>query len=150
MPRFQYPQRPEGFLERLVRLRNFGLPYRDIAAVLSHEYGLALTRNAISGLVFRMKLPALPKPPRIAGPGTPRVRKRYLRRKPPPEQPPPKIVVHRIVHTPPPLPAGSYGFFDLKPSSCRYPTGNGPFLFCGETKADGPYCKEHTKLCFHR
>jgi hypothetical protein len=138
------PATPPDFLVRLVQLRSSGLPYRDIAAVLSFEYSRAITRNAISGLVHRMKLPPLPRPPRA---GRIRIRTRPPRK--PPKQPPPVILVEPPPPPPPPLPTGTYGFFDLLPSSCRYPTGDGPFLFCGETKANGPYCKTHAKRCFH-
>lgn len=138
----QTPPWPSGLLVRLTQLRDFGLPYRDIAATLSREYNCVLTRNAISGLVHRMGLPPLPKQPHDR-------KKRIRKRNPRPRvQPPPVIVV--APPPPPPLPVGTYSIFDLKSSSCRYPTGEGPFLFCGETKADGrPYCKEHAKRCFH-
>jgi hypothetical protein len=142
---------PAGFPARLEQLRGLGVPYRDIAAVLSFEYGRVLTRNAISGLVHRMKLPRLqPGPQRIG-----RVRKRppRPRRKPPPEQPPPEIIVHNIVSTAPVKPTratGTYSLFDLLPSSCRYPIGDGPpFMFCGvETAWTNAYCEEHARLCF--
>lgn len=137
---------PPDFPARLEQLRDLGVAYRDIAATLSQEYSRALTRNAISGLVHRMKLPRLPQPSR-----SDHIRKRpsRARPKPPPEQQPLRPVL--IVPPPPALPAqstGTYSIFDLKSSSCRYPIGNqAPYLFCGETKADGSYCKEHAQLC---
>lgn len=38
---------------------------------------------------------------------------------------------------------------DLTDHDCRYPYGEGEFLFCGHTKQDGSsYCPAHTALCF--
>jgi GcrA cell cycle regulator len=36
---------------------------------------------------------------------------------------------------------------DLEPNDCRYPYGDGPFVFCGHPKVgDGPYCLDHLHL----
>jgi GcrA cell cycle regulator len=37
---------------------------------------------------------------------------------------------------------------DIRKGECRYPYGDGPFLFCGHATADGSsYCKPHKELC---
>lgn len=37
---------------------------------------------------------------------------------------------------------------DLRRGECRYPYGDGPFLFCGHLKLEGSsYCPEHHALC---
>lgn len=37
---------------------------------------------------------------------------------------------------------------DLEPGDCRYPYGDGPFVFCGHPKfGDAPYCGPHLRLC---
>lgn len=36
---------------------------------------------------------------------------------------------------------------DLEPDDCRYPYGDGPFVFCGHAKEAGsPYCYPHSRL----
>ena len=40
---------------------------------------------------------------------------------------------------------------DLTPTSCRYPEGEEPVLFCGQPRVKGsPYCCKHHKLCFYK
>lgn len=39
-------------------------------------------------------------------------------------------------------------FDELRPDDCRYPEGDGPFLFCGQPKfEDSSYCAHHFRLC---
>ncbi len=39
-------------------------------------------------------------------------------------------------------------FIDLKNSQCRYPYGEGPYVFCGHPiQKWSPYCPEHHSLC---
>lgn len=156
---------PQKALDRLVQLRDCDTPYKEIAAVLSYEFGRNLTRNAISGLVWRMDLP--PRPPH-----TKKIRRRKRNPKPqilqvvPPLAPAvvevPVVVNLQVVPPPAPAvvevpvgvkrkPAGTYSIFDLMPSNCRYPIGNGPFTFCGaEALWPSSYCEKHTRLCFIR
>lgn len=38
---------------------------------------------------------------------------------------------------------------DLKRNECRFPSGDGPFTFCGRVKRDdSSYCREHHALCY--
>lgn len=40
---------------------------------------------------------------------------------------------------------------DLQPDQCRYPQGEGPFLFCGQPQQEGqPYCDTHCAICFNQ
>lgn len=60
----------------------------------------------------------------------------------------------------PPLPAEPpqrpscepVGLMDLTLRSCRWPIGDGPFLFCGAMEAEGakgrPYCPYHHALAY--
>lgn len=43
--------------------------------------------------------------------------------------------------------AFTYSLLDLRPGQCRWPQGDGPFLFCGARQDEGgPYCREHEEL----
>lgn len=49
-----------------------------------------------------------------------------------------------------PLPADFLGLplESLAPNQCRYPSGDGPYLFCGQpTEIDASYCRHHNALC---
>ena len=40
---------------------------------------------------------------------------------------------------------------DLDQTTCRYPDGDNPILFCGQPPVKGsPYCSEHHQICFIR
>lgn len=52
------------------------------------------------------------------------------------------------VPKPPPQPCT---LDQLTQRSCRWPIGDGPFMFCGATSLDlRPYCQEHTDRGYHR
>lgn len=97
---------------------------------------LSLTRSAVAGKVFRMKLPtrALVKgrpaldQPRVV------VRRRLLRPTPAP------VVVPRV-------PGRECDIWQLDRTRCRFPVGEPrtpEFHFCGQTpQARSPYCAEH-------
>lgn len=40
---------------------------------------------------------------------------------------------------------------ELQPDECRYPYGDGPFLFCGNPQQpDSSYCAGHHRLCWQK
>jgi hypothetical protein len=40
--------------------------------------------------------------------------------------------------------------FDLAPTACRWPYGDGPFTFCGHRHVQGqPYCAYHVSKAFN-
>lgn len=45
-------------------------------------------------------------------------------------------------------PVGKFTVLDLARSTCRYPIGDGPFFFCGETIKTGAFCATHARLCY--
>jgi hypothetical protein len=50
---------------------------------------------------------------------------------------------------PAPAYTGAVDILDLKNHHCRWPLGNGPFVFCGHAKADGSsYCPEHKRQAY--
>lgn len=38
---------------------------------------------------------------------------------------------------------------ELTNEKCKFPYGDGPFLFCGHPTAKRPYCEYHTAICFN-
>ena len=47
-----------------------------------------------------------------------------------------------------PLPADRISFIDLKPWQCKYPFGEGPFMFCGRPQHYRSYCLTHARHCY--
>lgn len=108
------------------------------SAIAEQIMDVDVSRCAVIGRVHRLNLPA-----RKAR--QPARRKPYQRRngvpKPPPPQPP----------KPPPPPPGEpkmrrLKLVDLKPTSCRWPIGEGPFLFCGADAEGQVYCPFHQRI----
>lgn len=53
-----------------------------------------------------------------------------------------------IEDLPPPL-SRDVSLLDLKAADCRWPLGDGPFVFCGQHAYDGsPYCEYHHRLAY--
>jgi hypothetical protein len=117
---------------------------------------LGKTRNAIIGMVSRMKLP---KKRLVAAVKHHHARKRILKEM---DRKPEAAVVKK---TRGPLPlwltksqeagapsgCGTMRLMDLKDKSCRYPYGDhAPFLFCGRTVAHGSWCEGHASVIFNR
>ena len=121
----------------LVRLWTEGFSASQIAAQISD---VVVSRMAVIGRVHRLKLPA--RKPRQPARRKPRKVRMFVP-KPPPPQPP----------KPPPPPPGEpkmrrLKLVDLKPTSCRWPIGDGPqWLFCGADRAEGGvYCPFHQRI----
>lgn len=115
------------------------------------------TRSAVMGKVHRWNLTGrrvTHRKPTLTGPA----RKHMLPR-------PPRPVVARKVAAPrpkrvapprkemawEPLPGVTpIEFLALTPTTCRWPLGESPFLYCGAHAGHGPYCPAHTSLSEHR
>lgn len=101
---------------------------------------LCLTRNAVMGIVDRLKKKGLIDP----------------RPKLPPKIEPPKVVIKTkkmppVFIKPKPVNHIPKTLMQLRQNSCRYVVNDGPasqFLFCGKPKEKGAYCMDHAKLCY--
>src|SRR5512139_834890 len=96
---------------------------------------LCLTRNAVLGKVWRMRLPPHPQPPAKKRP--PRVRPPKVWTPPPP--PPP------IVEDPTPPDFLGLELYQLTSQQCHYPRGErAPYRYCGQPVQENssycPYC----------
>jgi hypothetical protein len=144
---------PEEHAQELTRLVATGMVYRLIAEALNEKFGTSHTKNAIVGKVQRLNLtpPDKPKKPPYVRKPTPRRREFASTR----------IVrangnsnAMRVIKT---VELEQYKlrcveiectttFGDV--TGCRYPVGDGPFLFCNGAKAEGSsYCLNHHVLC---
>jgi len=129
---------------------------------IGHKLGL--TKNAICGLIYRMRKDGVPLSPSknksvakepqqpVGGkvvPMKPRKKKKantlpplplFAAIEPPPPPPPP-----------PPIVRVGIQFIDLRNNSCRYViSGKRPedFRFCGDARTTTAYCAEHAALCY--
>ena len=133
----------------------FGLSARQSAESINARFGTAVTRNAIIGKLDRL---GLKRPPRPDGQGA---CKKSRKRKRGPKQRPLLLSIadsmtlrrHRWETEPQPLPTDelpstAIPLDALTPTSCRWPYGDGPFLFCGaEVDPRHPsYCCGHMRL----
>jgi GcrA cell cycle regulator len=136
---------------RVARLRalhaNKKLSFDAIAAQLSAEWGMSVSKNSCIGKARRMKLAQ--RPPRT-------FRRSNAKRKP--YAPAPAAVVPEMVpcvlprwkvmeHEQRPAPGGRITLFQLTENKCRWPHGDRtPYLFCGAPTAGKTYCAYHTGI----
>lgn len=123
----------------LMEATNRGLSASDIAHLLTHKFGKAVSRAAVIGKWFRLGLDiaatrgAATRTPRT--PRTPR-RERAL----PPLRPEPYAIRAGL-----PPAVATKRFADLEPDDCRWPVGNPgepTFGFCASPRIPGlPYCE---------
>src|SRR5262245_9763993 len=110
----------EDLIERLKVLWSEGLSASQIADNLGSKF----TRMSVLGKVHRLGLQG--RVARQLVPGAPRKSKR--RPRPPKWRPPPSRPI------PPPAPTAPHmrelTIFELRPSHCRWPVADGPYLFC--------------------
>jgi GcrA cell cycle regulator len=111
---------------------------REIASMLSKEFGVELTKNSIIGKAHRMRLPQ-----RELGPI--RAEEKQPRR---------RIRVDAPIPPPPPRPAytGLITIYQLRDYvDCKWPIGeNLPFLYCGKQQIEGRvYCLDHCSMAYH-
>jgi GcrA cell cycle regulator len=123
----------------LIELWRRGLSAREIGEQIDK------TRNAVIGKLSRLHKHLRPftgrRPP---PPPRPRVRHRPLMHSMPEEEVP-------IVVPEPTERKRMITLMELNGDTCRWPLNDGgPFLFCGDLKADGsPYCVKHTHAAYH-
>lgn len=148
----------QGMQDRLLALLKQGLPYKEIAKIISAESGVTVTKNSCIGKGRRMHVPLrLParKPlcPRKDGPRSPAKRKLRpsARRSRPRKR---KLRAHslRSRKLRPQNLLRNLSLIQLRTTSCRYPTGhNPPYSYCGKHQQDGSsYCPEHHALCHYK
>jgi GcrA cell cycle regulator len=127
---------------------------------------LGLTKNAICGLIYRMRQHGVVMSPTKNKPIAPQPKPKPVEEKvvvvklkppKPPKQPPPLPLFEKLEPPPAPEPVEQQvirlgiKFIDLKAESCRYViSGRTPdqFRFCGDPKKTGAYCAEHAALCY--
>lgn len=146
----------EEQLEQLHKLAGVGLSAGEIGARIGK------TRNAVVGKCHRIGIPlgsksapAVHYSKHVARPkdAPPRPRQRHKRATtpilkptilpPPPKEPPVPIEPRKIELT------------ELSADDCKWPIGDGPFLFCGnprDTALNGveqvPYCFQHCRVAY--
>ncbi|MET0724358.1 MAG: GcrA family cell cycle regulator [Tardiphaga sp.] len=132
--------------ERLEALVAADHSYENIAAMLSAEFNVALTKNSCVGKGRRRGVP-LRSPARkircrkrsvqqnVARRNALQNARRQRKRKARPQSR--KLPLLR-----------NLSLYQLTPNSCRWPTGHSPpFSFCGDQKVDGSsYCLKHTLI----
>ena len=144
--------------DRLLALLKQGMPYKEIAATISSETGVKVTKNSCIGKGRRMGVPLrLParKPLCLkrSEPKSPAKRKPHpsARRSRPRKR---KLRAHslRSRKLRPQQSLRNLSLIQLRTSSCRYPTGhNPPYSYCGARQQDGSsYCPEHHALCHYK
>lgn len=131
--------------ERLADLRVLCADERKLSAAQIADM-LHVKRNAVIGACFRNKI----KLPRKSSGGTPRKLKgranqgRKFNFTKPSVEKPVEIKLADVV----PL---NVSLDDLQPHECRYPYGDGPFLFCGNpVEGESSYCAAHHRLCWQK
>ena len=141
----------------LTNLLASGMVYRLIAVTLNEKFGTSHTKNAIVGKVQRLGLVPPEKPkaaPYVRKPKTkssprPRIFREVMRIVPANTHGGMRIV--RAVETDQPelrcVEIECVTSFD-EVTGCRYPVGDGPFLFCNGGQMEGSsYCLSHFHLC---
>ena len=116
-------------VERLASLLYDGkLNRRDVADILSEEFGVRITKGAVIGYCNRSGVKKAPV-----------YSKKRRPRRPPLTRP---VVL-------PPSKRGAYRLTDLNVSMCKWPTGDRPpYLYCGEPADVLSYCKKHAAVAF--
>ena len=130
--------RPE-LTERLIVLRPHHSA-RQIAAILSAEFGVQISRNQVIGKAIRLKLPSRPLPKPQYRPRPSRARVAVLPPMPAPP-PPPTIAVDRRR-----LRVATLPIIRQDASLCRWLYDDYPYVCCSEPKCEGSsYCIWHDR-----
>jgi hypothetical protein len=135
----------EGLTARLKELHAAPQMYSNsaIAWMLSREFNIALGRNAIIGKIARLGLVHRHGASKGGGSKPGRVPPRPKPVKSIPDHlPAPAIVPRTPVERP-----GTLSLIELRDGDCKWPSGDGPFLFCGRACVpEQPYCAEHLRM----
>ena len=117
--------------------------FASIAAQMSEEFKIELTRNACIGKAHRLDLPRRFQP---------RLTRKAVAK-------PAKKVIRMKIYPPPPEPRKPEPFTllitELETGDCRWPSGGPydrpPFFYCGEPAILGTsWCKKHARKVFTR
>ena len=144
--------------DRMARLRalhrNDKISFDAIAAMLSEEFGVALTKNSCIGKARRMGLPErTTKRKRKVFRGDKRRRQITLVAPAPIETEVVPCVLPRwrVMQDEAPAERGKLTLLQLTDNTCRWPHGDRvPYLFCGAPTAGKTYCAYHTGIsCGH-
>ena len=124
-----------GIIDRLTEIHAEALPYRDVARILSREYNVRITRNAIIGKSHRLNLPHYEK-------------RRLVIRKPRKPRKRVRVKSADVVVAPPTTMHCRVQLLELRDGICRFPLGpieqRPPYLYCGNaTELGFSYCGEH-------
>jgi len=149
-----------------------GLSGSVTATKLNAEFSTAFTRSAVGGRAKRLKVPRkasqsvlnaragkkslLPKTSAILG-APPKFKRGRKPNTTPPQRPDigirkaasaPKLGTVAFKPRPDPRP-GAVPLLDLAPDGCKWPSGEGPYLFCNEPRFEArPYCAAHVCLAY--
>lgn len=141
--------------ERVVQLRSLwadGLSCSQIAAAM----GEGLTRNAVIGKIHRLGMGEKAHPLRKARAPKPRREPVFISREEKARRQAIRGVARLIgwdiptFEPQPPAESLHVSLLDLGPNSCRYPEGDGPFLFCGQPRMLGSSYCEHCHKVTHQ
>ncbi len=132
----------------LRKLKMDGYSGSQAAAALNDEFKTIYSRNAVIGRLHRLGLtdrttrfiPRIVKPRRYEQPHP-----SWAKRKPALSMA--QIIELRCTEV---VPRG-ISLIDLEPNECRYPYGDGPFVFCGHPALEcSSYCAVHHALCWDK
>jgi GcrA cell cycle regulator len=114
------------------------------ASQIGRQLDPPVTRNAVIGLCYRNEFPhgrrrhPMPSPPPLPMQNAIREADAPPRPKPKPAEPAPPAFLALPLH-------------ELTDSQCRWPEGDGPFVFCGQPVVlASPYCPDHKARANHR
>jgi GcrA cell cycle regulator len=115
----------------------------EIARMLSREFRIGLTRNAIIGKIARLGLVHRHGASKGGGSKPGRV--------PPRPKPAPSPPFRKLERGPAPIrriQSGTLSLLELRDGDCKWPSGEGPSCrFCGQPCVpERPYCAEHLRM----
>ncbi len=126
----------------------------EAAGELNCEFRTAFTRNAVISQCHRSKITMASGRGGRKGPkGGPSTAKKRVKTGRPiavkSEPAPPRKPLEPYAPACDPLAPGTVALVDLAPDGCRWPSGDGPFLFCDCPQFPGlPYCADHATLAY--
>ena len=136
---------PHGMAKRVRELltADATMSFGECARIVSDEFGASMSRNSIIGWAHRngirrrhVKQVKKARPHRA-------LRKRYSQGIVMPPTPPPAVVRP---------PGWRPDLFELRADECKWPLGDGPFLFCGAKRHNilYPYCEDHLAKAYSK
>jgi hypothetical protein len=129
------------------------ISYAGMAEILSREFDLRLSKNALIGKARRLGLPG--RKPAVIRTATPKPHKSCARHYPatPPDPPTPKINRGWTVALPAEPPGtGRITIYQLQDGVCHFPFGrHPPYAYCGRaTQLSSSWCPYHEHVVYPR